>query len=103
MRNILIIGAGRSSSSLIKYLLDKSYSEDLFVTVADISQESTEKRINRHPNAKAIKFDVFDQKQRTSEIQKANIIVSMLPEDFTLKSPKTVSNLKTHGSCILHF
>ena len=37
MRNILIIGAGRSSSSLIKYLLDKSTSENLKITVGDIS------------------------------------------------------------------
>ena len=96
MRNILIIGAGRSSSSLIKYLLDKSYSEDLFVTVADISQESAEKRINRHPNAKAIKFDVFDQKQRTSEIQKANIIVSMLPARFHIEIAKDCVKFEKH-------
>ena len=96
MRNILIIGAGRSSSSLIKYLLDKSYSEDLFVTVADISQENAEKRINRHPNAKAIKFDVFDQKQRTSEIQKANIIVSMLPARFHIEVAKDCVKFEKH-------
>ena len=96
MRNILIIGAGRSSSSLIKYLLDKSYSEDLFVTVADISQENAEKRINRHPNAKAIKFDVFNQKQRTSEIQKANIIVSMLPARFHIEVAKDCVKFEKH-------
>ena len=96
MRKILIIGAGRSSSSLIKYLLDKSYSEDLFVTVADISQENAEKRINRHPNAKAIKFDVFNQKQRTSEIQKANIIVSMLPARFHIEVAKDCVKFEKH-------
>ena len=96
MRNILIIGAGRSSSSLIKYLLDKSYSEDLFVTVADISQENAEKRINRHPNAKAIKFDVFNQKQRISEIQKANIIVSMLPARFHIEVAKDCVKFEKH-------
>jgi len=39
MRHILIIGAGRSASSLIKYLLDKSDSEDLHLTIADLSLE----------------------------------------------------------------
>ena len=37
MRNILIIGAGRSASSLIHYLLDKSVAENLHLTIGDIS------------------------------------------------------------------
>ncbi len=40
MKNILIIGAGKSSSSLIKYLLDKSEQENLILTIADISTEN---------------------------------------------------------------
>jgi hypothetical protein len=35
MKKILIFGAGRSSSSLIKYLLDSANKEDWFVTVLD--------------------------------------------------------------------
>jgi saccharopine dehydrogenase-like NADP-dependent oxidoreductase len=37
MRNILIIGAGRSASSLIQYLLGKSIDENLHLTIGDIS------------------------------------------------------------------
>jgi saccharopine dehydrogenase-like NADP-dependent oxidoreductase len=39
MRKILIIGAGRSASSLIQYLLSKSVSENLQLTIADLSLE----------------------------------------------------------------
>jgi saccharopine dehydrogenase-like NADP-dependent oxidoreductase len=39
MRNILIIGAGRSASSLIEYLLNKAESENLHITIADLSAE----------------------------------------------------------------
>ena len=35
MRKILVIGAGKSASSLIKYLLDKSDKENLQIIVAD--------------------------------------------------------------------
>ena len=35
MRKILIIGAGKSTSYLIKYLLDKSQEENLHIIVAD--------------------------------------------------------------------
>ena len=38
MRKILIIGAGRSASSLIKYLQEKSTKENLNITIADVSQ-----------------------------------------------------------------
>ena len=44
MRNILIIGAGRSSSSLIKYLLNKSSSENLHITIGDLSVENAEQK-----------------------------------------------------------
>ncbi|MFT6749589.1 MAG: saccharopine dehydrogenase-like NADP-dependent oxidoreductase, partial [Flavobacterium sp.] len=40
MKNILIIGAGKSSSALIKYLLDKSSEESLFLTIGDISTDN---------------------------------------------------------------
>ena len=39
MRTILIIGAGRSASSLIQYLLDKSAEENLHLVIADLSLE----------------------------------------------------------------
>ena len=35
MKNILVIGAGRTSSSLINYLLKKSKEFDWAITVAD--------------------------------------------------------------------
>jgi saccharopine dehydrogenase-like NADP-dependent oxidoreductase len=37
MRIILIIGAGRSASSLIQYLLSKSEKEDLHLVIGDLS------------------------------------------------------------------
>ena len=88
MRNILVIGAGRSCSSLIKYLLDKSNSENLFITVADISIENAKDLIGDHSNAGALKFDVFNQEQRQKEIQKADIVISMLPARFHMEVAK---------------
>ena len=54
MKNILIIGAGKSSSALIKYLLDTSEEEKLFLTIGDISTENAHKLINNHKNSTAI-------------------------------------------------
>ena len=96
MRNILVIGAGRSSSSLIKYLLDKSSSENLFITVADISEENATERIGNHSNAEALKFDVFKEEQRRQEIQKADIVISMLPARFHIEVAKDCVEFGKH-------
>jgi saccharopine dehydrogenase (NADP+, L-glutamate forming) len=79
MKNILVIGAGRSSSSLIKYLLDNSSTENWKVTVGDVSIDMVNQKTNDHPNSRAIVFDVNNQQQREEEILKADIVVSMLP------------------------
>ena len=94
MRNILIIGAGRSSSSLIKYLLDKSTSENLKITVGDISVESAKQKLNNHKNAEAIQLDVFNEEQRVEAIKNADIIISMLPARFHIEVAKDCIKLK---------
>ena len=96
MKNILIIGAGKSSSALLKYLLDTSEQEALFITIADISIENANKLINKHRNAKAIILDVFDKHQREEQIQKADIVISMLPARFHLDVAKDCITFNKH-------
>jgi len=96
MRNILVIGAGRSSSELIKYLLNKSTTEQLFVVVADISLENAQERTKGHKNAKAILFDVFNGEQRREEIQKADLVVSMLPARFHIEVARECIEFSKH-------
>jgi saccharopine dehydrogenase-like NADP-dependent oxidoreductase len=79
MKRILILGAGLSSSSLIKYLLDHSEDHDWKVSICDASLELAKKKANNHPRSEVFKFDVFDEKQRISEISKSDIVISMLP------------------------
>ncbi|WP_166960806.1 saccharopine dehydrogenase family protein [Yeosuana marina] len=79
MRNILVIGSGKSTSYLIKYLLDKSETENLFITIGDININHASKIINNHIRAKAIILDIFDLDSRKEAIKNADIIISMLP------------------------
>ena len=88
MKNILIIGAGKSSSSLIKYLLEKSDEENLKIIIADISIENALELIDNHKNASAIIFDVFNENQRKQEIEKSDIVISMLPARFHIEVAK---------------
>ncbi len=96
MRKILIIGAGRSSSSLIKYLLDRSSDENLEILVGDVSKNAAEERINNHKNGRAIELDIFNEKARKEVIKNADIVVSMLPARFHIEVAKDCVTYKKH-------
>ncbi len=85
MRNILIIGAGRSSAYLIQYLLEKSTTEKLHIIVGDISLEGAKEKVGTHPNATALALDVFDKEARMAAVKNADIVISMLPARFHLE------------------
>ncbi|NND88591.1 MAG: saccharopine dehydrogenase [Flavobacteriaceae bacterium] len=85
MRNILIIGAGRSATSLIQYLLDKSEVEDLFITIGDLSIQNAQQFTSGHPNARGILLDVFNEQQRREAVQTADLVISMLPARFHME------------------
>ncbi len=94
MRNILIIGAGRSASSLIQYLLNQSEEQSLHLTIGDLSVELAQRKTNNHKNATAIALDIFNENQRKSEIQKADIIISMLPAHLHIEVAKDCIEFK---------
>ena len=88
MRKILVIGSGKSSSYLIKYLLDNSQSENLYITIGDINIENAKKLIRNHENAQAVILDIFDHRSRSNAIKNADIVVSMLPARFHIEVAK---------------
>jgi len=88
MRKILIIGAGRSASSLVKYLLDKSSKENLEIIIVDISVENAKKLTQDHPSSKIFELDIFNEKERKNQIQNADIVISMLPARFHMEVAK---------------
>ena len=88
MRNILIIGAGRSATCLIRYLLDKSSSEKLFITIGDISLEAAQKFTKNHTNSKGILLDVFNKEEREKAVRNCDMVISMLPARFHIEVAK---------------
>ena len=79
MKKILVIGSGRSAVILIKYLLDNAEGNNWQVTVADFSEELAKVAVANHSSGKAIFFNVTDDKQRQTEIENTDIVISMLP------------------------
>lgn len=96
MRNVLIIGAGRSASSLIRYLLSKSDEEKLHLTVADLSLNLAEAKTQNHPNATPLALNIFDTDQRRNAIENASIVISMLPAHLHIEIAKDCIEFKKH-------
>lgn len=80
MSKILIIGAGRSSSSLIDYFLSNAKTYGWHITIADANKGAVESKISKYKDiASAVEFDVHNTSLREELIKKADFVVSMLP------------------------
>ncbi|MBS1647740.1 MAG: saccharopine dehydrogenase NADP-binding domain-containing protein [Bacteroidetes bacterium] len=79
MKRILVIGAGRSTVSLIEYLLQQAAKNNWHLTVADMDLRLAESKTKGHAQAQAISLDITNPEQRKKEINKADFVVSMLP------------------------
>ncbi len=79
MTDILVLGAGLSTTYLIQYLLDHSEEFDWHITVADIDEKLAQQKVNGNPRGKAITFDINDDLESWRTIAKADVVISMLP------------------------
>lgn len=96
MKNILIIGAGRSSGALIKYVLKKSEEKGWNVTVADNDPELAKAKVNGHPNGRYAWLDVMKANDRRELINRADIVVSMLPAFLHIEVARDCIKLNKH-------
>ena len=88
MRNILLIGAGRSSTSLINYFLKQAQIENWILTVADFTKEIAVEKVNNHPAGVAVSFNVEDEIERRNLVSKSDIVISLLPPNMHLPIAK---------------
>ena len=69
MKTILLLGAGMSSSSLIRYLLVESEKFDWKLNVVDQNTALVLKKIANHPRAEALSFNALDTTERRKNIE----------------------------------
>ena len=79
MRKILVVGAGKSTSYLIDYFLEKATQENLHLTIGDINPDAIASEIKNHEACSVIRLDVFNDEERKKAIEESDIVVSMLP------------------------
>lgn len=79
MKRILVLGAGRSASALIRYLIENAPAYDWTITVGDVTPELAVARVGDAASAKAIRFDIEEQETSREVIAEADIVISLLP------------------------
>jgi len=96
MKKILLIGAGRSTSSLVQYLLFNAENENWFITITDQSKELAVQAADNHKNTKAFSLDVNNTLERERLIDENDLIISMLPASMHLPVAKDCIKYKKH-------
>jgi len=96
MKDLLIIGAGRSSTALINYILEQAKEYNFFVTVGDSDIELARNKIKDHPKARAIWIDASKVTDRRDIINRHDVVVSMLPPQMHLEVAQDCISLGKH-------
>ena len=93
MRKILIVGAGKSSPYLIKYLLDKSQEEELLIHITDLDTNHI-KKYQKYENCKVSPINISSEREREEFISESDLVISMLPARFHIILAKSCLKLK---------
>ena len=96
LRKILVLGAGKSTSYLLDYFLEKSDTEKLHLSIGDINPDAIPSSIKDHQNCNVILLDIFKDKDRKKAIKDSDIVVSMLPARFHIKVAEDCVTLGKH-------
>ena len=80
VKNIVLFGAGKSASVLIRYLKEQAESHHWNFTVADVDIESAREKLGGNSaQALALAVSVEDKNERQWLVQKADVVISLLP------------------------
>ncbi|TAH27706.1 MAG: saccharopine dehydrogenase [Cytophagales bacterium] len=82
MKNILLIGCGRSSVYLLQWLEKAENYNNLKTTICDYQSKFTYSSLFPLLNTKYISLDIADSSKLAPLIKSANIVISMLPANL---------------------
>lgn len=78
-KRIVILGAGKSATVLIDFLLAQGQERGWKIGVGDLDLDLAQRKVAGHPAGEAFVFDVHDSGLRRERIREANLVISMLP------------------------
>ncbi|MEO7175328.1 MAG: saccharopine dehydrogenase C-terminal domain-containing protein [Saprospiraceae bacterium] len=81
-KQILVLGAGRSASALIAYLLKQCQQNGWKLVVGDVYIDSIRHRLAGQSHVELIQLDADSHAVRQEAIQQSDFVISMLPPPF---------------------
>lgn len=79
LKTILLLGAGKSATVLIDYLLKETEANKWKFIIADANKEQILLKTNNSRFAEAIQIDITKSEERESLIKRAHVVISMMP------------------------
>jgi saccharopine dehydrogenase-like NADP-dependent oxidoreductase len=79
MKRMLLFGAGKSATSLIRYLIGVAATRDWQLVVADNNLPLAESKIGSASQARAVSIHVENEQEREALVKEADIVISLLP------------------------
>lgn len=96
MKKILLIGAGRSASTLIEYLLNQAPLHHWHITIGELDPETAKEKTAGSPYASVILFDAQSDHLRETVIPEHDLVISMLPATLHVPVAKDCIRFKKH-------
>ncbi len=85
MKQIFVIGAGRSATALIRYLVEESAQQDWHIRVGDLDEQLAASKVLGYATASALHFNIDDTSLAEREINEADLVISLLPARLHIK------------------
>ena len=82
MKNIFVIGAGLSASSLLRYLTQNAANENWQIKVCDRDGDLAKAKVDNCDNAMGFALDALNPDARKPYMEWADLVISMLPARF---------------------
>ncbi|MEX1002353.1 MAG: saccharopine dehydrogenase family protein [Crocinitomicaceae bacterium] len=96
MKNILVIGAGLSATSLLRYFTQNAEKEGWYIKVVDRDEKLAQSKVAGCSQAEGFSANALDPEARQPLIKWADLVISMLPARFHIEVAKDCVAFKTN-------
>jgi saccharopine dehydrogenase-like NADP-dependent oxidoreductase len=79
VKTILLFGAGKSATVLIDYLIAEAAVNQWNIVIADADKNLIVSKTSQAPHTEAVVIDITKEEQRSALVQRADIVISMMP------------------------
>ncbi len=93
---ILLLGAGRSASTLIRYLAENAQKYKWQVSVADMQKALVQEKIKPYSHLKAFAFDIENTQAAEKLIAANDVVISLLPPALHISAARICLKERKH-------